>query len=96
MYRVQALDDAHVRRVRHGGRHQRCDFESCSASGGDGLSVAFDLPTLMGRDSDDPLAEGEVGRCGVAVDSLADVKDLFRGIDLGSCHDLDDDQFARG
>jgi methylmalonyl-CoA mutase, N-terminal domain len=47
-----------------------------------GLSVAFDMPTLMGRDSDDPLAEGEVGRCGVAVDSLADMEILFRDIDL--------------
>lgn len=48
-----------------------------------GLSVAFDLPTLMGRDSDDPLAEGEVGKCGVAVDSLRDMEVLFEGIDLG-------------
>ena len=47
-----------------------------------GLSVAFDMPTLMGRDSDDPLAAGEVGRCGVAVDSLADMEALFRNIDL--------------
>jgi methylmalonyl-CoA mutase N-terminal domain/subunit len=52
------------------------------AHGQTGLSVAFDMPTLMGRDSDDPLAEGEVGRCGVAVDSLADMEILFRGIDL--------------
>src|SRR3954447_20669026 len=51
--------------------------------GGDGLSTAFDLPTLMGCDSDDPVSEGEVGRCGVAVDTLADVEDLFAGIDLG-------------
>jgi methylmalonyl-CoA mutase N-terminal domain/subunit len=57
-------------------------FKELLRSGGDGLSVAFDLPTLMGRDSDDPLAEGEVGRCGVAVDTLADVNDLFHGIDL--------------
>jgi methylmalonyl-CoA mutase N-terminal domain/subunit len=59
-------------------------FKELLRSGGDGLSVAFDLPTLMGRDSDDPLAEGEVGRCGVAVDSLADARDLFQGIDLGA------------
>jgi len=58
-------------------------FRSILASGGDGLSTAFDLPTLMGRDSDDPLCEGEVGKCGVAVDTLADVEDLFAGIDLG-------------
>ncbi|MFL5797015.1 MAG: methylmalonyl-CoA mutase [Actinomycetota bacterium] len=48
-----------------------------------GLSVAFDMPTLMGRDSDDPLSEGEVGRCGVATDSLADFETLFDGIPLG-------------
>ena len=47
-----------------------------------GLSVAFDMPTLMGRDSDDPRSEGEVGRCGVATDSLADFEILFDGIPL--------------
>src|SRR6266436_2466561 len=47
-----------------------------------GLSVAFHLPTLMGLDSDDPMSEGEVGRCGVAIDSLADMETLFRGIPL--------------
>jgi methylmalonyl-CoA mutase N-terminal domain/subunit len=59
-------------------------FHDLLDAGGDGLSTAFDLPTLMGRDSDDPLAEGEVGRCGVAVDTLVDVEDLYRGIDLGN------------
>src|SRR5450432_2621237 len=58
-------------------------FHELLASGSDGLSTAFDLPTLMGRDSDDELALGEVGKCGVAVDTLADVEDLYRGIDLG-------------
>ena len=48
-----------------------------------GLSVAFDMPTLMGRDSDDPLAEGEVGRCGVATDTLEDFEALFDSIPLG-------------
>ena len=48
-----------------------------------GLSVAFDLPTLMGRDPDDPLSEGEVGICGVSVGSLADMEVLFKGIPLG-------------
>src|SRR6187397_2605208 len=48
-----------------------------------GLSVAFDLPTQLGYDSDDPRAEGEVGRTGVAIDSLADVELLFDGIPLG-------------
>jgi methylmalonyl-CoA mutase N-terminal domain/subunit len=48
-----------------------------------GLSVAFDMPTLMGLDSDDPRSEGEVGRCGVATDSLDDFETLFRDIPLG-------------
>src|SRR3954453_21310725 len=48
-----------------------------------GLSTAFDLPTLMGLDSDDPRALGEVGRLGVAVDTLDDMEELFRGIDVG-------------
>ncbi len=47
-----------------------------------GLSIAFDLPTLLGRDSDDPLSEGEVGRCGVAIDTLADMEILFKDIPL--------------
>ena len=51
--------------------------------GGGGLSVAFDMPTLMGRDSDDAMSLGEVGHCGVAVDSAADLETLFDGIDLG-------------
>ena len=51
--------------------------------GGTGLSVAFDMPTLMGRDSDDPRSEGEVGHCGVAVDSIHDMEQLFEGIPLG-------------
>ena len=59
-------------------------FRDLLASGADGLSTAFDLPTLMGRDSDDPIAAGEVGKCGVAVDTLADVEDLYRDIDLGA------------
>ncbi|MDX1566745.1 MAG: methylmalonyl-CoA mutase family protein [Longimicrobiales bacterium] len=51
--------------------------------GNTGLSVAFDLPTQMGYDSDHPVAEGEVGRVGVAIDSLEDMRRLFQGIDLG-------------
>jgi methylmalonyl-CoA mutase N-terminal domain/subunit len=58
-------------------------FREILRAGGDGLSTAFDLPTLMGRDSDDPHSLGEVGKCGVAIDTLADMEDLFRGIDLG-------------
>lgn len=53
------------------------------AAGGGGLSVAFDMPTLMGRDSDDPRSLGEVGHCGVAIDSAADMEVLFQGIPLG-------------
>ena len=53
-------------------------------AGGGGLSVAFDMPTLMGRDSDDPRSLGEVGHCGVAIDSAADMEVLFAGIDLGA------------
>jgi methylmalonyl-CoA mutase N-terminal domain/subunit len=52
------------------------------AHGGQGLSVAFDLPTLMGYDSDHMMSEGEVGKCGVAIDSLEDMEILFDGIDL--------------
>ncbi len=57
-------------------------FKEILRAGGDGLSTAFDMPTLMGIDSDDPMALGEVGRCGVAVDTLADMEDLYSGIDL--------------
>ncbi|MFB7670713.1 methylmalonyl-CoA mutase [Kitasatospora purpeofusca] len=52
-------------------------------AGGGGLSVAFDMPTLMGYDSDDARSLGEVGHCGVAIDSAADMEVLFRGIPLG-------------
>jgi methylmalonyl-CoA mutase N-terminal domain/subunit len=58
-------------------------FKELLRAGGHGLSTAFDMPTLLGRDSDDPLARGEVGRAGVAVDTLADMETLFSGIDLG-------------
>src|SRR5262245_53382208 len=57
-------------------------FHYLLGQGQSGLSVAFHLPTLMGLDSDHPMSEGEVGRCGVAMDSLADMEVLFRGIDL--------------
>jgi methylmalonyl-CoA mutase, N-terminal domain len=53
------------------------------AQGQTGLSVAFDLPTLMGVDADDPMALGEVGKCGVAISTLADMETLFDGIPLG-------------
>ncbi len=57
-------------------------FKYLLANGQTGLSTAFDLPTLMGRDADDALSEGEVGVCGVAVSSLADMEILFDGIPL--------------
>jgi methylmalonyl-CoA mutase, N-terminal domain len=57
-------------------------YKALLAAGGTGLSVAFDLPTLMGRDPDHPLALGEVGKCGVSVTSLADMETLFDGISL--------------
>src|SRR4051794_39679836 len=58
-------------------------YKKILANGGGGLSVAFDMPTLMGRDSDDPRSLGEVGHCGVAVDSAADMEVLFQDIPLG-------------
>jgi methylmalonyl-CoA mutase N-terminal domain/subunit len=58
-------------------------FRSLLAAGQTGLSVAFDLPTQMGLDSDAPLAHGEVGKVGVAVDSVDDMRRLFAGIPLG-------------
>jgi len=59
-------------------------YKMILAAGGGGLSVAFDMPTLMGRDSDEHRSLGEVGHCGVAIDSAADMDLLFSGIDLGS------------
>jgi len=59
-------------------------FHELLKAGGTGLSTAFDMPTLMGRDSDHDWALGEVGRAGVAVDTVEDVADLFAGIDLGA------------
>src|SRR6266849_10509736 len=55
-------------------------FKHLMAHGQDALNVAFDLPTQLGLDSDDPRAEGEVGRVGMAVDSLADMEEAFDGI----------------
>jgi methylmalonyl-CoA mutase N-terminal domain/subunit len=58
-------------------------YKALLAAGGTGLSVAFDLPTLMGRDPDHPLSLGEVGKCGVNITSLADMETLFHNISLG-------------
>src|SRR5688572_17768362 len=55
-------------------------FKYLLDQGQTGLSVAYDLPTLMGYDADSPLSEGEVGKCGVAVSSLSDMEVLFDGI----------------
>ncbi|MBV9453530.1 MAG: methylmalonyl-CoA mutase [Rubrobacter sp.] len=63
-------------------RETNARFKYLVANGQTGLSVAFDLPTQMGRDSDHPLALGEVGKVGVAIDSLLDMRDLFDGIPL--------------
>ena len=57
-------------------------FKEIIKAGGTGLSTAFDMPTLLGIDSDDAMSLGEVGRCGVAIDTLADMQDLYRDIDL--------------
>jgi len=59
-------------------------FKEIIRAGGDGLSTAFDMPTLLGIDSDHPMADGEVGRCGVAVDTLADMEDLYADLDLST------------
>ena len=66
------------------------------AQGTTGLSVAFDLPTQIGLDSDHPLAAGRGGTCGVAIDSLEDMEQLFDGIPAGPRLHLDDDQCHRG
>tara|TARA_B100000902_G_scaffold396639_1_gene458216 strand:+ start:2879 stop:4522 length:1644 start_codon:yes stop_codon:yes gene_type:complete len=58
-------------------------FKEILGAGGGGLSTAFDMPTLMGLDSDDVLSVGEVGRCGVAVDTIEDMRILYNDIDLG-------------
>jgi methylmalonyl-CoA mutase, N-terminal domain len=65
-------------------RQTNARYRMLLAAGGGGLSVAFDMPTLMGRDSDEPQALGEVGHCGVAIDSAADMEVLFGDIDLGA------------
>jgi methylmalonyl-CoA mutase N-terminal domain/subunit len=70
-------------------------FKYLIAQGQTGLSTDFDMPTLMGYDSDHPLSEGEVGREGVAIDTLADMEHLFDGIDLERISVSDDDQSHR-
>lgn len=81
MYRQQAWT---VRQYAGFGNAREANkrFRYLLAHGQTGLSVAFDLPTQMGLDSDDPMAKGEVGRTGVAIDSLQDMENLFEQIDL--------------
>ena len=69
---------------------------SASTTARPGVSVAFDLPTQMGYDSDDPMAAGEVGKVGVAIDTVEDMKTLFDRHPDGQRHDVDDDQRAGG
>ncbi|BCJ33152.1 methylmalonyl-CoA mutase [Actinocatenispora thailandica] len=64
-------------------RESNARYHQLLAAGGHGLSVAFDLPTQMGYDSDDPIARGEVGKVGVAIDSIDDMRTLFDRIPLG-------------
>ena len=79
---LPALDHAPVRRLRQRPSKPTNASSSSSAKAKPGSRTAFDLPTLMGLDSDDPRSLGEVGRLGVAVDSLDDMEVLFDGIDL--------------
>jgi methylmalonyl-CoA mutase, N-terminal domain len=75
------VDDAPIRRLRHGGGIERA-LPYLLQQGQTGLSVAFDLPTQIGYDADDPLAAGEVGRVGVSISSLDDMRVLLRDIPL--------------
>ncbi len=77
-----AVDHAPVRGVRNGRGDERSASSSSSTPARPGLSCAFDLPTQMGYDSDHPRAEGEVGKVGVAIDSLADMRLLLAGLPL--------------
>ena len=63
-------------------------FHLLVKEGQTGLSTAFDMPTLMGYDSDSPRARGEVGKCGVAIDTLVDMEDLFEGLPIESQNEM--------
>ena len=78
MYRGRLVDDAPVRRLRHAPQTTNERFHFLLGAGQTGLSCAFDLPTQMGYDSDHPRAEGEVGKVGVAIDSLEDMRAAAR------------------
>ena len=75
------MDHAPVRGLRHRAE-SNARYRELIANGTAGLSVAFDLPTQMGYDSDAPIAAGEVGKVGVAIDSIEDMRELFAGIPL--------------
>ena len=91
-----AVDDAPVRGLRVGEGVQRALPATCSRTARPGLSMAFDLPTQLGLDSDDPRCLGEVGRTGVAIDTIDDMRTAFDGIPLDRGLDVDDDQRAGG
>jgi methylmalonyl-CoA mutase N-terminal domain/subunit len=76
------VDDAPVRGLLDA-RETNERFKFLLSQGQTGLSVAFDFPTLMGYDADHPRSEGEVGKCGVSISSLADMETLMEGIPLG-------------
>ncbi|MBI2002004.1 MAG: methylmalonyl-CoA mutase, partial [candidate division NC10 bacterium] len=82
MYRAQPWTMRQIAGFGTAGETNR-RFTYLIAQGQTGISCDFDMPTLMGYDSDDPRSAGEVGREGVAIDTLADFEDLFEGIDLG-------------
>ena len=91
-----AVDVPPVLRLRHRRGVQRALPATCSSQGGTGLSVALDLPTQCGYDSDDPDVEEEVGRVGVAIDTLADAEILFDQIPLDQIsHQLHDQRHRR-
>jgi methylmalonyl-CoA mutase N-terminal domain/subunit len=71
-----------------GSEESRARFEELLASGASGVNIALDLPTQLGLDSDDPEARGEVGRVGLAVDTVADLEHLFEGIDIAEAGTL--------
>ena len=90
MYRGKFVDYAAICRLFYSGRIEQDDTITCLAQGTTGLSVAFDLPTQIGYDSDHELAEGEVGKVGVAIDSLKDIETLICRYKIARYHYLDD------
>ena len=91
----QVVDDAPVRRLRHGGVDQRAVQVPAARPARPDSVCAFDLPTQMGYDSDHPRAEGEVGKVGVAIDSMADMRTAARRPAARQGHHEHDDQLHR-